>query len=306
MSFFLAVDAGGTKTDYVLADEARELARVRTGTIKRMRTDADTAAHNFDSALTQLMTATGISMESVTRTCVGTAGVHVPLVYDWLVASFKAKVSGGLLIVGDVEIALDAAFPGQPGILVLAGTGSNVVGRNHAGQLITAGGWGPALSDQGSGHRIGQKALRAIFMAIDEQRSTTLLEAVKDYWQLPSLESLVEYANSVPPPDFSRLTGVVLGCAEQGDEAALAVLREQGEELAYLVRLIIRRLRTATSDARWTPPIAYAGSILENVPPVRNALMASVKSEFPAATAPGGVVDPIDGALWRARTGRFT
>ena len=44
MSFFLALDAGGTKTDYVLADETRELARVRTGTIKRMRTDAETAA----------------------------------------------------------------------------------------------------------------------------------------------------------------------------------------------------------------------------------------------------------------------
>jgi N-acetylglucosamine kinase-like BadF-type ATPase len=37
MSFFLALDAGGTKTDYVLADETRELERVRTGTIKRMR-----------------------------------------------------------------------------------------------------------------------------------------------------------------------------------------------------------------------------------------------------------------------------
>ena len=34
---FLALDAGGTKTDYVLVDETRELARARTGTIKRMR-----------------------------------------------------------------------------------------------------------------------------------------------------------------------------------------------------------------------------------------------------------------------------
>ena len=44
VSFFLAVESGGTKTDYLLADETRELARVRTGTIKRMRTDAETAA----------------------------------------------------------------------------------------------------------------------------------------------------------------------------------------------------------------------------------------------------------------------
>jgi glucosamine kinase len=54
MSFFLAMDAGGTKTDYVLADETSELVRVRTGTIKRLRTDSETAARNLDSALSQI------------------------------------------------------------------------------------------------------------------------------------------------------------------------------------------------------------------------------------------------------------
>ncbi len=62
MSFFLALDAGGTKTDYVLADETRELARVRTGTIKRMRVDAATACQNLESALAELSAHTGISM----------------------------------------------------------------------------------------------------------------------------------------------------------------------------------------------------------------------------------------------------
>ena len=80
MSFFLALDVGGTKTDYVLADETRELERVRTGTIKRMRTDAVTATKNLEQALSELTAKTGVSMQSMTRTCVGTAGVTVPLV----------------------------------------------------------------------------------------------------------------------------------------------------------------------------------------------------------------------------------
>ena len=113
MSFFLALDAGGTKTDYVLADETRELARVRTGTIKRMRIDAETACQNLESALAELSAHTGISMKQVTRTCVGTAGETVPLVKDWLRESISARVGGGLLILGDVEIALEAAFPGR-------------------------------------------------------------------------------------------------------------------------------------------------------------------------------------------------
>jgi glucosamine kinase len=97
-----------------------------------------------------------------------------------------------------------------------------------------------------------------------------------------------------------------LSCADQGDEVASALLRKQAEDLAYLVRLVIRRLRRASTDAGWTPPIAYTGSILENVPPVRDALMAAVQREFPAVQAPQKGVDPIDGALWRARTGNFS
>jgi glucosamine kinase len=305
MSFFLALDAGGTKTDYMLADETRELARVRTGSIKRMRVDAATASQNLDSALTQLSAQTGISMASITRTCIGTAGESVPLVRDWLQAAFSARVGGGLLILGDVEIALEAAFPGRAGVLAMAGTGSNVVGRTNGGLLLTAGGWGPALADQGSGHRIGLESLRAIFLAKDQERQTLLLSAVMEFWKLPSLDSLIEYGNSQPAPDFSKLTEVVVRCSELGDEIALAVLRQQGEELAYLIRLVIRRLRLASNEPDWTPPIAFTGSILENVALVRDALIAAVQREFPAVQAPDKVVDPIEGALWRARTGTF-
>jgi glucosamine kinase len=305
MSFFLALDVGGTKTDYVLADETRELARVRTGTIKRMRTDAATATKNLEQALAELSARTGVSMQSVTRTCVGTAGETVSLVSDWLRDAITARVAGELLVLGDVEIALDAAFPGQAGVLVLAGTGSNVAGRTAANQLNSAGGWGPALADQGSGHKIGLESLRAIFMAKDEGRSTLLLEAVLEFWQLDSVAALVGYANRLPAPDFSQLTELVLRCSELGDEVAAAVLRQEGEDLAYLARLVIRRLQAASGKQDWVPPIAFAGSIMEKVFPVRQALIAAVQREFPDVRTLNGVVDPIVGAVWRARMGRL-
>jgi glucosamine kinase len=301
VSFFLAMDAGGTKTDYVLADETSELARVRTGTIKRMRTDAETATHNLDSALLQLSAVSGVSMSSITRTCVGTAGESVPLVVDWLRSAITSRVSGELLLVGDVEIALDAAFPNEAGVLVLAGTGSNVAGRLRAGALITAGGWGPALADQGSGHRIGLEGLRAAFLAKDEGRSTGLMQDVMDYWQLTTRDFLIEHANRIPPPDFSELTELVLRAAELGDEVAAGVLHKEGEALAYLVRLVMGRLQNMAGNHDWVPPIAFAGSIMEKVSPVRKALIAAVQREFGDVQTVAGVVDPIAGAVWRAR-----
>jgi glucosamine kinase len=306
MAFFLALDAGGTKTDVVVSDETRELARVRTGTIKRLRTDAATATANLEAALNELAARTGISMQSITRTCVGTAGETVPLVKDWLRESITARVSGELILLGDVEIALDAAFFGRPGVLAMAGTGSNVAGRMCDGTLTTAGGWGPALSDQGSGHRIGTEALRAMFLAKDEGKKTLLLDAVLEFWQLGSLDLLIEYANRQPAPDFSRLTELVLRCAEAGDAVAAAVLQREGEELGYLVRLVVRRLEKmstslGSSKLQSLPALAFTGSIMERVPPVRESLIAAVRAEFPEIETRDGVIDPIVGAVWRAR-----
>lgn len=302
MNFYLAVDAGGTKTDYLVADDTQVLARVQTGTIKRMRIDNDTAAANLDMALAQIASLTGISMSQVTRSCIGTAGESVPLVADWLRESFSHRVGGELVLLGDVEIALDAAFQGGPGVVVIAGTGSNVAGRTASGQLTTAGGWGPALADQGSGYKIGVEALRALFLARDEGHATLLLPAVLSFWELTSWDQIVEYANRLPAPDFSRLTALVLDCANQGDTVAKAVLQREGDDLGYLVRLVLRRLALEANDA-WVPSLAFAGSIMEKVPPVRDALIAAVQREFPSAVALDGVVDPILGALWRARTG---
>jgi N-acetylglucosamine kinase-like BadF-type ATPase len=300
LAYFLAIDAGGTKTDYALADEHRTLARVRTGTIKRMRTDADRAMEHLEQALAELTAQTGVGMEAVSRTCVGASGAGVALVADWLRESIPERVGGEFSLVGDVEIALDAAFEGGPGVLALAGTGSNVAGRTAAGELIGAGGWGPTLGDQGSGYAIGLQGLRSMCGAMDEGLATPFLDAVLGFWRLESLEALVEYANRQPAPDFSRLSGLVLQCAEAGDPVSQDVLRMQGEGLGRQVLVAMRKVGAGLSRP---PALAFAGSILENYTPVREALVGVVRREFPAVEVAAGVVDPIDGALWRARTG---
>ncbi|MGC9199316.1 MAG: N-acetylglucosamine kinase [Acidobacteriaceae bacterium] len=303
MAFFLALDVGGTKTDYLLADEAGELYRTRTGTIKRMRADASSAAANLDEGLGEIAAKTGVSMQEITRTCIGTAGETVPLVTNWLRQAFAERVAGELILLGDVEIALDAAFRGGVGVLAIAGTGSNVAGRKPDGSIVRAGGWGPELADQGSGHRIGHVGLRTAFLALDEDRPTQLLDAILEFWRLPSIELLVEAANARPAPDVSRLTEVILACAGKGDAVAAEVLRQQGEELAWLVRLVLRKVHAAAVASGGEPPsLAFTGSILEKVPPVREALIDAVRCEFPAIRVMEGVVDPLAGALWRART----
>ena len=315
MPYFLAIDAGGTKTDFALADDERELLRVRTGAIQRQRVNEETATQNLCEALDQLESRTGISMRSITRCCIGTSGETVPLIANWLRQTFAAKVGGELLLLGDIEIALDACFPGGRGLLVLAGTGSNVAGRSSTGTIFTAGGWGPALADQGSGHFIGREALRRGFLAIDQIGqgvSTGLLDKAMQHWNLPSIAALIEFANTNPAPNFTTFAPLVAASATEGDTVAQDILKQGGRELAYLAELVIERIRkletpgpeSPTQSAPFIPPAAaVAGSILRNIAPVRETLAQSLRAVYPEIQLIDAAADPVSGALWRARKG---
>ena len=304
VEYFLGVDVGGTKAEFVLGDATRELKRVRTGTIKRMKADAATAEANLQDGLRQLSAATGVAAASITRCCIGTAGESVPLVVNWLREAFARHVGGELMVVGDVEIALDSAFFGGRGVLVLAGTGSNVAGRAGSGAIVTAGGWGPAMADQGSGHFIGLESLRRGFLAIDQQRSTRVLEDARQHWGLGSLGELIEYANANPAPEYSRLAPLVVAAAEQGDVVAQEVLEKGGQDLAILASLVIERIRGMEKTAAFeVPAVAVAGSILEMVAGVREALAASLRVRYPGIKILDAPADPPAGALWAARQG---
>lgn len=83
MSLYLAVDAGGTKADYVLADETSVLSITRCGTIKRMRASAEVAKANLMTALANLESRSGRSLREVDVTCIGTAGHRAPRKVSW-------------------------------------------------------------------------------------------------------------------------------------------------------------------------------------------------------------------------------
>lgn len=304
MAYYLAVDAGGTKAEFLLSDEKRELARTLTGTIKRVNADAAVATKNVEAALAELEHKTGVSPAQITCTCVGTSGDTVPLVTDWLKEEFSARVGGSLIVIGDVEIALDSVFQGGRGVLVLAGTGSNVAARDGNGKIMTAGGWGPILADQGAGHWIGIEGLRRGFLAIDQGRKTDLLERARKLWNLPSVDALIEFANAQMPQRYgSKMVPEVVACAENGDRIAIEILEQGGTDLAYLAGLLIERMRD-TEEADFTVPrVAIAGSVLAKIPRVREAMQDALRARYPQIEFIEAPADPVRGALWRAMRG---
>src|SRR5260370_4475796 len=195
MTYILVLDVGGPKTRCLLAEESQVFGRATTGSVKLMRVGEAEASARLRAMLTEVSLAAGVSLGDVTQTCIGLAGLTIDAVREWAERAIGDVVGGNLLLAGDEEIALDGAFRGGPGILIIAGTGSNVLGRAADGAMYHAGGWGPALGDEGSGFWIGQEALRAGFWAKDRSGATNRLAAIGEFWAAKSLGEDVHIAN---------------------------------------------------------------------------------------------------------------
>lgn len=303
MSVYLAVDAGGTKTECVIADDERVLARVTGETVKIMQVGAAEATSRLRHLLEEASAIAKVPLYLVTRACMGLAGISSEGVRAWAEECLGDLMTGELVLTGDEEIALEAAFGEGPGVLVIAGTGSNVVGRCSNGSRMTAGGWGPMLGDEGSGHWIGLEGIRSGLRALDRGVPSCLLKEVYAAWGIHSLPALVAKANGRPRPDFAILAESVARCAGQGDVLAQSVLTRAGEELAAQVGVVISKMRAAGCDDRDMERIAFTGSVLARIQAVHAAMTESLAMTHQQIRVDTRATEPIEGALARARRG---
>ncbi|MBT9330511.1 N-acetylglucosamine kinase [Paracidobacterium acidisoli] len=305
MALFLGFDAGGTKTDCALAEDDRILARAQGASIKPLRVTMEEAQRNIAALLEEITRQSGrsgqiVDLRTVTASCIGTAGLRFPQTDGWMRRIYSACAGGAVEVCGDEEIALDAAFPGAAGVLVMAGTGSNILGRTGSGERLNVGGWGQALGDEGSGYWIGHQALRTAFRALDFGRRSPLLDRVVAFWQAGTLEEAVSIGNATPGPDFSKLSRLVTECAEEGDTLCLGILDLGGKLLGESAVEAFRRVCLLDPDVP-PPGIAFTGSILKYVARVREAMFAAIREALPTAHVEAEAADPVLGALWRAR-----
>lgn len=300
MGYFLALDGGGTSTRCWVADDARVLAGMSCGTVKLMAVGSKTATARLTQLVEKTAEKAGVGLKSITRTCMGLAGISAGAVRGWAQVTLEARVAGEIVLCGDEEIALEAAFRGGPGILVIAGTGSHIVGRCSDGTLVSAGGWGPVVGDEGSGAWIGQQAMRSAFQAKDRGWRTSLLEEAQRVWKLESLGQLIAKVNNHARADFSELTECVVECAQSGDAVATTVLDRAGRELAKQVALVVEKMHAVRCAPTDVSRVAFTGSVLGKVTAVQESFERNLAGMAAEARVARAAVEPLEGALWKA------
>jgi N-acetylglucosamine kinase-like BadF-type ATPase len=204
-----------------------------------------------------------------------------------------------VLVVNDALIALVAGAGDAPGVVIIAGTGSIVYGRNTNGEAARAGGWGHMIGDEGSGYWIGREALAAVMRAGDGRGPSTRLSAdilahfgVGDVSRLPR----IVYDRDLPRMSVAALGPIVEQAVADGDGVATRILERAADELALAARSVATRLEMR-GDAF---TFYLAGGVFRVVPWLTDELARRLVEIAPRCEVETLDREPAHGAVWLA------
>lgn len=299
---FLGIDGGGTSTRAIIIDDAGAVVGEGfSGPANALRVGVRDAVVHIREAVERACAQAEIDCAQITAAELGLAGARRREVRERVRKSVsQALAIRRLKIVTDADIALDGATDGDPGLVLIAGTGSICVGINASGIQARAGGWGPAAGDEGSAYSIARRALQSVAHAADGRGAPTRLSAAAcEYFDIASVDEL-GLAMSAPGLTHDRFAGFarrVIDVARQGDAVARDILRQAGAELATLAIAVIRQL--GMQHERFL--IAYVGGVFNAGDLVMQPLIEALQSAAPRAELVAPRVDPAVAAARRAR-----
>lgn len=172
-------------------------------------------------------------------------------------AEFKEEVIHSLLrarhlVVGhDAPAALAGATGCQPGIIVIAGTGSVAYGENAEGQCARAGGWGYLFGDEGAGFGIALEAVRQAARAQDGLCSATpLLHLALEFFKVSDLDILARsvYSGRLRRDDLAAFAQAVHDQAWSGVAEARRIIEQAAESLAALASAVAQKLKFPSGE----------------------------------------------------------
>jgi glucosamine kinase len=286
------VDVGATKTELARALDgvvtAQQIVSTPTWRTRSVAMDAKALAGLVFDAFGEEAASQPLAVGA--HGCDSTAQCHQ------LELELAQHFTGPLKVVNDAEL-MPWAMGVTDGIGVVVGTGSIAVSRNDNGELLTAGGWGWLLGDEGSAAGLVREACRAVLARLDDgagldRLGERLLSAFKvtDGPQLAmalSRDSSAHRWGSYAPEIFLA--------ADEGSGQAQRVIEAAGEKLAGWVAQL--RARGVPSEQ-----VVAGGAVIVSQPRLRAAF-----AEALAAVQPGvelSILDhpPVRGALALARS----
>jgi N-acetylglucosamine kinase-like BadF-type ATPase len=296
MDYVVGVDGGGTKTAGLLVDLGGQiLARGTVGPTNYQIVGSEGIKEEIAKLVQRLFKTARVPQAELAGMALGLAGVGRPGEPEKVAAVVdRLRLSRKVVVDHDAMIALVGALGDEPGLILIAGTGSIALGRNARAQRARAGGWGYLLGDEGSGFFVAREALVAVLKAHDGRGvGTSLTERILEKLRLQSVPEIIPrvYRQGMSHDEMATLAPLVFTAAREGDAVAGEILDRAGRELGLMAAAVIARLGMGPGVVK----IALVGSLFRDrellVEPMEAALGGQVAVEFVSPR-----LEPVGGA----------
>jgi N-acetylglucosamine kinase-like BadF-type ATPase len=298
----LGIDAGGTKTVGLLADEKGTVLAEGRGLGANLRTVGELGVEKvLHHVLETVLKGRDVQPAVI---CIGIAGVDREEDVLTVKAIFSRIARGTkVLVVNDALIALCAGLAqggdkaqDAPGIVLISGTGAIAYGRNTRGVAARASGWGYLIGDEGSGYWIGRRTLAAVTRDIDGRGpKTALTAAVLEQYEIahPALLIRAIYDQDVPRARVATLGPLVGRARDAGDQVAARILDEAANELWLAADAVAERLKMRATAF----PLVVSGGVFRGIPWLADELERRLKTASPGARVTRLSTEPALGAV---------
>ncbi len=306
--FWLGVDGGGTNSRAVIVNESGVVCgEGRSAAANLLRVGLENAVKHILQAVSAACREAGIEVAQIAAACIGLAGVSQPHYHSQMMGALKSVLPiRSILLETDARVALAGATGNQPGVVIIAGTGSIACGINSSGRFARAGGWGPMMGDEGSGSYIGRRTLEAVMMSYDFRGEATSMTApVLRHFGVsspPELTTVIYDSSSKEkgevPSKIAQLSPIAVEAAQHGDEVAARILCDAACELAKTAIAVIDQLQMEHDTFR----VAFVGGVFEAGELILKPLREEIQKVAPNAEVAPPLNPPVIGAAKMAQS----
>jgi N-acetylglucosamine kinase-like BadF-type ATPase len=244
MTIVLGVDGGGSKTHLAIGDESGTVLGAATGGPSNWETvGLRGAADTIGDAIEKALAASDMRRDQIEAAVFGLAGVDWPSDVERLQSALQGlRLSCPSTILNDSFIALRAGARAPWGVVMIAGTGTVVAGRNRAGETFRTLGLGRLLGDDGSASDVAEQVIRAVARAYTGRApATSLSDGLMKLTDAESVEQMLEEYSRGGEPELNAAP-LALEHAARGDAVAIGIVEWAAAELGGAAAAVARRL----------------------------------------------------------------
>jgi len=303
VEYIIGMDGGGTKTHGIISDlDGNPFAEVMGGSANFQMLGVDVVARSILKLILELVQKVGCDFHDVKIIVIGLAGAgkeeDKSKIYNGIVKianEYNLKLPK-LIIETDARIALEGAFMGGAGIVLISGTGSVMFAKDTNGEIHRIGGWGRFIGDEGSGFSLGCEALRAVAKFIDGRGGKTILkDLIFEKFKITDLREVVSkiYSGEFDP---ASVAPIVTEAGEMGDEIAIKILDDACYELLTHIKAMLGK-----SNFGERVKLVLMGGVLRNENYLSRKLKKEITENFPQVDLIEPMASPAYGAIIYAR-----